>query len=234
MQLYIIRHGESANNALGTEETNFDAYMASRSPDPVLTPVGERQAKLVSVYLAEADYGITELHCSAMLRAMQTAQPIGQALNLPPSVWIDIHEHGGMFHGNPRNGGEVQAYPGISRREATERFPGYQLPDKLSEDGWWYGGYEELSRCALRARRVAEVLHERAAANDDSVIALVSHGTFIDQLLKALMNQTENGHQFFYSQNNTSITHLDFLEDGPLVLRFSNRTRHLPTELITR
>ena len=76
--------------------------------------------------------------------------------------------------------------------------------------------------------------NERAAENDESVIALVSHGTFIDQLLKALMNQSENGHQFFYSQNNTSITLVDFLGDGPMVLRYSNRTQHLPADLITR
>ena len=90
MQLYIVRHGESANNALGTEDASYDEYMATRSPDPVLTQIGERQVALVGAHLAKAGYGITELHCSAMVRAMQTALPIGQALGLRPQVWIDI------------------------------------------------------------------------------------------------------------------------------------------------
>jgi len=234
MQLYIIRHGESANNALGTEDFNYDEYMATRSPDPVLTQIGERQAKLVGAHLAETGYGITELHCSAMIRAMQTALPIGQALGLQPQVWIDIHEHGGMFLGNPRNGEGIRSYPGISRGEAIERFPGYGLPDGLSDAGWWHQDYEDMDACTARAERVVDVLEERAAQDDDSVIALVTHGTFIDQLLKALMKQRENGRRTFYFKNNTAITHVDFLKDGPLVLRYTNRIPHLPDELITR
>jgi 2,3-bisphosphoglycerate-dependent phosphoglycerate mutase len=234
MQLYIIRHGESANNALGTEDASYDEYMATRSPDPVLTQTGERQAELVGSHLAEADYGITELHCSAMVRAMQTALPIGQALGIEPSVWIDIHEHGGMFLGNPKNGDGIRTYPGISRSKAVERFPGYELPEELSENGWWHGDYEDMDACAVRARRVAGALEERATRDDDSVIALVTHGTFIDQLLKALMKQTENARRIFYFKNNTAITHVDFLKDGPLVLRYTNRIPHLPDELVTR
>jgi 2,3-bisphosphoglycerate-dependent phosphoglycerate mutase len=234
MQLYIIRHGESANNALGTEDTSYDEYMAARSPDPVLTEIGERQAELVGAHLAEAGYGITELHCSAMVRAMQTALPIGQALDLQPRVWVDIHEHGGMFLGNPRNGDGIRSFPGISRREASERFPGYTLPEEMSDDGWWHGDYEDMESCAVRAQRVAEVLEERAAEDDDSAIALVTHGTFIDQLLKALTKQTETDRRIFYFKNNTAITHVDFLRDGRLVLRYTNRIPHLPDELITR
>ena len=234
MQLYIVRHGESANNALGTEDASYDEYMATRSPDPVLTQIGERQATLVGAHLAKVGYGITELHCSAMVRAMQTALPIGQALGLRPQVWIDIHEHGGMFLGNPRNGEGIHSYPGISRGEAIEQFPGYGLPDGLSNTGWWHQDYEDMDACAVRAERVAGVLEERAAQDDDSVIALVTHGTFIDQLLKALMKQKENGRRIFYFKNNTAISHVDFLKDGPLVLRYTNRIPHLPDELVTR
>ncbi len=234
MQLYIIRHGESANNALGTEDSSYDEYMATRSPDPALTQIGERQAELVGAYLAGSDYGITELHCSAMVRAMQTALPIGQALGLRPRVWIDIHEHGGMFLGNPRNEDGIRSFPGISRSEASEQFPGYDLPEEISDNGWWYGDYEDMDACALRAQRVADTLDERAAEDDDSVIALVTHGTFIDQLLKALTKQRENGRRIFYFKNNTAISHVDFLNDGPLVLRYTNRIPHLPDELVTR
>ena len=46
MQLLIIRHAQSANNALA-EGVDYDEYMANRSPEPPITEMGERQAQLV-------------------------------------------------------------------------------------------------------------------------------------------------------------------------------------------
>ena len=62
------------------------------------------------------------------------------------------------------------------------------VPIEMAEDGWYRGDYEELGVCDVRARRVADALQRRAA--EDTVLALVSHGTFIDRLLKALFRQT--------------------------------------------
>lgn len=230
MQLYLVRHGESGNNALAGGDFDYDRYMATRNPDPLLTETGQQQAQRVGGFLAGSGYGITELHCSPMTRAMQTAQPIGRALGLPPRVWIDIHEHGGIFTGNQRNG-DRRGVAGITRAEATAAFPGYVLPSEMTEDGWYLGEYEELAVCDVRARCVAETLQSRAA--EDAVLALVSHGTFIDRLLKALFQQTDNGRDFFYFQNNTSITWLEFKANGPTILRFTNRVEHLTKELIT-
>ena len=42
MQLFLIRHGESANNALGVGDISYEDYMAQRSPDPGLTQIGIR------------------------------------------------------------------------------------------------------------------------------------------------------------------------------------------------
>lgn len=232
MQLYIIRHGESANNALIGQNFDYDTYMATRSPDPVLTEIGWRQAEIVAGYLADGNYGIAEVHCSAMTRAMQTAQPIGQALGLQPRVWIDIHEHGGMFRGNPNNG-DLRGFPGLSRSQAQEQFPGYELPAAMGPKGWYQGGYEEMNGCDVRARRVAEMLRVRAVDEPDAVIALVSHGTFIDRLLKAFFVPADD-RQHFYFLNNTSVTRLDFSNKGSLVLRFTNRINHLPADMITK
>jgi 2,3-bisphosphoglycerate-dependent phosphoglycerate mutase/probable phosphoglycerate mutase len=113
MEIYLIRHGQSVNNALGDDLTR-------RVMDAPLTELGQQQAAHVAQHLAAADYpeaafyhngrprdhyGLTHLYCSAMQRALQTALPIGQALGLMPEVWVDIHEHGGIYlddeHGAP-------------------------------------------------------------------------------------------------------------------------------------
>jgi 2,3-bisphosphoglycerate-dependent phosphoglycerate mutase len=255
MKLFIIRHAESSNNRLAIDLSYHD-YMAQRSADPPITELGERQAQVLAEHLAHAispehyvegspngdlksnGYRLTHLYCSAMLRTMQTAQPIAQALGLTPHLWLDIHEHGGMFLGNPRTGEGLTVYPGLTRAEIGEKFPGYVIAEGVTDAGWWQGGYEDMPGCYARATRVARELRRRAqaaheAGEEEERIALVSHGTFIDSLLKALFNQLPSN-QLFYQHYNTAITRVDFAHDGTLFLRFLNRVGHLPAEMLSQ
>lgn len=248
MQLFIIRHGESANNALGVGDISYDDYMAQRTIDPPLTQIGKRQARLAADHLAadnhpesrngtplastRAGYGIQTLYCSAMLRALQTAQPIGEALGLRPEVWVEIHEHGGLFHGNPRRD-EVASAGGLAESAIAAQFPGYVIPHGVTDEGWWRGGYEDIAQCEIRAEQVALDLRALAQADANSVIAMVTHGTFIDRLLKALLN-VGGVRDFFFFHYNTAITRVDFVSEERLVMRYTNRTQHLPAELITK
>lgn len=247
MILYIIRHAQSANNriAAGIE---YEVYMRDRSPDPPLTELGHLQAQTVAQHLAEsaaaepcdaretADTRITHLYCSAMLRTLQTTQAVAQTLALAPEIWLDLHEHGGLFHGNPRNGDNLRSYPGITRQQVGREFAGFVLPAEITEEGWWRGVYEDMPGCYARAIRVARTLRRRAEANRAAGIAeriaLISHGTFIDCLLKALFNQAPQ-RQLFYFHYNTAITRVDFRPDDTLLLRYLNRTQHLPAELLS-
>lgn len=249
MQLLIIRHAQSTNNALADYVTGYDDYMEKREPEPPITETGQRQAQLVAEHLAgdthpEANhertlahdsrgYGVTRLYCSPMLRTLQTAQPISQALQLQPEIWPDIHEHGGLFHGNPRSSVPVTNFSGMTRQEYIDSFPGYVLPPVLTEQGWWFGGYEEMAGCNERALRAAQTLHEWAETTPDERIAIVSHGTFIDALLKALFKQDFESLLGYYHYN-TAITRVDWTQRGYMVLRYLNRTQHLPVELITK
>ena len=61
MELYLIRHGQSASNA----------NPANKSFEPPLTELGERQARRAGSELA--DRGIVRLYCSPMLRALPAA-----------------------------------------------------------------------------------------------------------------------------------------------------------------
>lgn len=243
MRLYLIRHAQSTNNALVNQR--------DRVSDPLLTQLGLRQAELVSHHLAtgvdpeyftgvsEEDtaadnrqgYRIDRLYCSAMHRSLLTAQPIARALKLKPEIWIDLHEHGGIFldHGGQQG---VVGYPGRTRSEILEEFPDCLLPVEVTDEGWWNPklGMEDWPACYGRAIRVATTLREWAASQER--IAIISHGGFMDALLKALTNQIPNRHLFFHHYN-TGITSLDFRPDGTVDLRYLNRFDHLPPEMIS-
>jgi 2,3-bisphosphoglycerate-dependent phosphoglycerate mutase len=242
MELYIIRHAQSTNNAL-PDETN-------RVTDPPLSDLGKQQAQLLAAYLSDGrnrdpwldpttgnliqdqgkDFGFTHLYCSAMYRSLQTTQPIGKALGMTPEVWIDIHEHGGMYLEQPDG---IVGFPGKTRSEILSEFPDYVLPDMITDAGWYdpKAGQESIYTAQARAIKVAGELRRRA--NGDDRIAIVSHGTFIDVLIKALFYQLPS-RQMYYLHSNTGITRIDFLHDGErLLIRHMNRVAHLPNELVS-
>ena len=221
MQLFLIRHGESTNNALPDPST--------RVADPLLTEVGERQAELVAAHLAALAHlhptqrsgapPLDRLYCSAMLRAMQTADAIGQQIGLTPELWLDIHEFGGIYldHGPAKVG-----YSGATRGELATRFPNCVLTDEVRADGWWNRPYEERDAGVERALRVAQALRDRAG--EPTRIGLVSHGDFLSALLQALLQRTDG--DAYYEHRNTGITCVELTTAGVLV-RYLNRADHL-------
>jgi 2,3-bisphosphoglycerate-dependent phosphoglycerate mutase/probable phosphoglycerate mutase len=242
LRVYIIRHAQSANNAL--------ADQGGRVADPGLTSLGEQQAAILAEQLAIGDsrdiefdiqtgfsindsraggFGITHLYTSAMHRALLTTQPIARLLDIPIHIWRDIHEEGGVYldEGSGRAG-----KPGKTSAEIAAEFPGFVIPEDVTHEGWWgeARGYESRADAFERARRVASVLRERAESSD--VIALVTHGTFIDRLLKMLLGQAEDS-RFFYLHYNAAITRLDFLDQERILLRYVNRSEHLPAEMVS-
>jgi broad specificity phosphatase PhoE len=229
MELYLIRHGQSTNNALED--------WTQRVEDPLLTERGERQAKRAAVHLAAGRHlpptsmrqdrpPLDRLYVSPMIRALQTAHPIGSALGVVPEVWADIHEIGGIYldHGERKVG-----YPGRPRRELAEHFPHYVLPDTLGEDGWWNRDVESLEEAHARAMLVAARLCERA--DEEARIALVSHGEFLSALLHALARQAPDTGTYF-AHHNTGITHVDLTPRG-VVVYYLNRYDHLDHDLLT-
>ena len=240
MILYLIRHGQSANNLLAEQLKEragpypFETYMRQRVAEPPLTELGEQQASRLITYFV--DVAISRLYCSPMLRTMQTIQPVAGALDLSPSVWLDLHEHGGVFL-RPGPDAEAVGFPGLSRAEMSQKFPGYRL-DVVGECGWWQGGEEDRASCHARAVRVAEALHQMAKdSEEDEGIAAVSHGTFMDSLLKALLGRLP-GNDIYFNHHNTGITRVDFTpsrSDNSMVVtvRYTNRADHLADNDLT-
>jgi broad specificity phosphatase PhoE len=71
-RLYLVRHGQSAGNAEGR--------FGGHSPTP-LSKLGEEQAELTANALARER--INAIYSSDLLRAVQTAEPLAKALDLP-------------------------------------------------------------------------------------------------------------------------------------------------------
>jgi 2,3-bisphosphoglycerate-dependent phosphoglycerate mutase len=238
MELYFIRHAQSANNKLYDETGAWN----KRDSDPELTELGHDQARRLAEHVACANgstprrdyvnrgsFGFTHLYSSLMVRALATAAYLSAALDLPLVVWEDLHEVGGIFYIDDETGERI-GQPGKTRSELAARFPQAQLPETLGEDGWWNRSHESVELQSRRARRLVSALVERHGGSDDRV-AVISHGGFYNLVLAELLStQADNG--FWFIINNTGITRLNFEAEG-IGLAYANRLEHLPAELIT-
>jgi len=249
MQLYIIRHGQSFNNALWARTGKSNG----RLPDPPLTEIGQKQADSLGHYFAQENqngssngtldlhnrhgYHLTHLYSSLMYRAVQTGHAIADALDMPLVAWPIIHEWGGVFDNDPETD-EPFAVPGPNRQFFTERFSRFVLPDDLQEQGWWQQPYEPREASIHRAEEFVNQLLARHGNTEDKV-GIVTHGGFTAMVLRVIFNSREiivnlRNEEFhtWLRMNNTGVTRLDF-EENRIIQTYVNRVDHLPTELIT-
>ncbi len=229
MELYLIRHAQSGNNALASAE--------GRHQDPPLTGVGERQADLVGLHLASGPakcpatrdspaegFGLDHLYCSAHLRCLQTADRIAEHTGLVPEIWVDMHEQMGIWLKG------VDVLPGLTPAEIRDRFPRVKVPADMPESGWWNRPVETQPQWEARAAHVAQTLRQQMA-HRDARLGVVTHGGFTRVLLATLLHGGPLSGDTF-AVDNTSIHRIDFGPDGILV-RYLNRIEHLPPDLVT-
>lgn len=245
MELYIIRHAQSTNNALPDPR--------DRVCDPPLTETGHRQAAHLAHHLASEPhpeqrhgsdledthvdtvrgYGIARLYCSAMHRSLQTATAVGDAIGVRPAVWIDLHESGGIFleHRDERG---VVGYPGMTRGQIEAEFPKAVMGNDVHDDGWWdpTRGEEDWPTCQGRAIRVTERLWSWVDEGIEGPVALVSHAGFMEALVKSILGRLPDQALTIYHFN-TAITRIDLKPTREIHLRYLNRVPHLPQELVT-
>ena len=173
--------------------------------------------------------GITTLYVSPMYRTLQTVQPIAVSLGLDPMVWVDLHEEGGMYLNHGEGKGLV-GYPGKTRKEIASEFGSYQLPLEITDGGWWNGGHEDQAAFTARAHRVSDSLKSMAISKE--IIALISHGAFMNALLKSLFG-TSSSSFINFRHHNTGITRINLRDDGRLELWGLNQVHHLSSDLVS-
>jgi 2,3-bisphosphoglycerate-dependent phosphoglycerate mutase len=244
MQLYMIRHAQSENNDLWARTGSSNG----RSPDPLLTEIGQQQAHHLGQHIARnwerADpdndphnrlgYQFTHLYSSLMVRAVATGLAIAEQVNLPLVAWETIHETGGIFERDEETA-ERNGLPGPNRAYFARHYPQLGLPESLGMAGWWERPFEPREQAMQRAQLFLEELQERHGPEDR--VAIVTHGGFFVAVLRTLLgfstlDNEEGENRIWLHAHNTSITRLEFGE-GQVDLIYLNRLDHLPTELIT-
>ena len=242
MQLYLIRHGQSTNNAL------WDASHSEvgRVVDPALTALGRQQAIAAGAYLAASNgnagnrerdpqnrvgFGLTHLYCSFMDRAINTGLEISRAVGLPLVAWTEAHEGGGLYEVDASSGAVV-GVPGGNREYFATRYPELMLPVELGTAGWYQGGYEAADGLRARIAVFRQQLAERHGGTADRV-GVVTHGDFYHHLLAAILNiPAGDGSGGWFYLNNLGISRLDFRAQGLRVM-YLNRVDYLPASLVT-
>ncbi|OBF42359.1 phosphoglycerate mutase [Mycolicibacterium peregrinum] len=92
MRVTFVRHAQSEGNASGLIDT--------KTPGPVLTPLGQQQAQAVADKLGDNNYDA--IYASTMVRTQLTAAPMSQRLGLPIQVLPGLQEiEAGVFEGKP-------------------------------------------------------------------------------------------------------------------------------------
>ena len=223
MELYLIRHGQSTNNE----------GKLPRAADPPLTDIGVEQARWTGESLK--DEGITRLYCSPMLRTLQTAKIISDIINLPPHIFVGLHEWGGIWEA--RGDGTAVQLPGLTRSGIREICPDVILPEDVTDQGWWFHkGF------AANIEGMCQLAHENGLAfiahlteyhvDTEQRIAAVSHGGSGGSLISAFFGLPPDVGYSRFTQNNTAVSKMLFTSDRRQ-LHYLNKISHLPPEAVT-
>lgn len=239
MQLYFIRHAQSENNQMWSDTGSS----AGRSEDPGITDLGCRQADQLAEFIHShhpvmpaslydeinaRGIGLTHLYTSLMARAILTGHAVAEKIGLPLLGFVDVHEAGGIYLDDEETG-EPRGQAGKTPDELLRMSPRLILPE-INPAGWWNRPFEDREARINRAKRALADLLERHSGTGDR-IAIFSHAAFYNYFLTAIFGLDERLPTWFYL-NNTGITRIDFDEQG-VMLVYSNRTEHLPADMLT-
>jgi broad specificity phosphatase PhoE len=189
MLLYLIRHGESTDNAGTTPPLQESASDLERqwALDSHLTELGRQQVEGTGAWLAGK--GITHLYSSLMVRALQTGEILSRHLGVPVHALAPLCEC--------RSG---PGFKGLPRQELETLFPACRLPQECREEGWWDQSVEDEAASYLRAEAASHELLALHAPTEDRV-AVVTHGLFGSALLSVLLGAPPCGYKRFLMEN---------------------------------
>ncbi len=157
--MILVRHGQSEFNVV---------YGATRRDpgirDPGLTDLGRRQASEAAEQLRA--HGVRRLIASPYTRALETAELIAGALDLPVAVEPLVRERRAF-----------SCDVGTSRAELGRRWPGLDIAHL--DEQWWPDAEESEDDVA---RRGADFRAAMQTVRDWAEIAVITHWGFIRAL----------------------------------------------------
>lgn len=214
-----------ADQAQAKPAGNSPSGVAPRIADPPLTDLGKLQARLAGESLR--DERITKLYCGPMLRTLQTAQFIGELLDLPPHVFVGLHEWGGVWEARA-DGNSVQL-PGLTRKQMSATFPGFVVPDDVTDRGWWFHDWEGDRAMLDLAHRnaLSFIAHlETHHVAPEQRVAAILHGGSGSSLVGALFGVPQDVLYARFTHDNTGISRFSITSEHRQ-LRYLNRIDHL-------
>jgi len=214
MHLYLIRHGQSVENASGTYTQNSNS---------ALTETGHRQAKALADWIS-GHVVLDRLYASSMQRARQTAEHLSAELNLPVEYDDRIREVGTAY-------GDGRPFP-------MDKLPGYTLdmwgsiqPYKPITEG----GENWMQFRARVGDFLEGVLESLPEDHLKLRVGVVCHGGVIEGFFEHIFQKGPWSAVVVLS-NNTGLTHLEYRPTPGMPswrLLYQNSTRHLDEEDIT-
>ena len=199
MRIILVRHGETDAN----KEGRFQG--ASDAP---LNQTGLSQAYALGRRLSSKQ--LDAVYSSPQTRAMQTATPLAEAMNLPIQTVENLREL------------DIGELDGLYGADLRERYPHVLEQWRINVGALTMPGGESI--VGLQERTWNAILHIRDE-HSEGTIAVISHNFAIQSiLLKALGMDLRNFQRI--RQDLAAITELEF-SNGSTVLRSLNDRCHL-------
>jgi len=201
-ELLLVRHGQTDSNLHGRWQ-GWDGIPLNQR--------GEREAALIARRLAQTEKAIAALYASPLWRAWQTAERIGEALNLSPVPHDGLKEI---------NFGQISS---ITLGEFQERFPELheRWTDKMDLSFTFPGGEQR----AQFFQRVGEAIEGIAERHPGQKVVVVAHGGTLRACLVHYL-PVEFSQWWTYELGNCSLTRLE-VRDGRAKLLVLDDRAHL-------
>ncbi|MBE2184821.1 MAG: histidine phosphatase family protein [Anaerolineae bacterium] len=185
-RIYLIRHGQTEWNADGRWQGMMDVP---------LSQAGIEQAAALAKYMGVMP--IQSLYASDLQRAVQTAEPLAEALGLPMVQDARLREQ------------NLGVFQGLTHEQHREKYP--ELVQAMYVDYWGFTFPEGESRAQVRDRVIA-FWNELLAHEPEGETVVILHGGTIRVLLIHLLGPLRELEHVKIV--NTSITTLEITEGG--------------------
>jgi broad specificity phosphatase PhoE len=208
MKLFLLRHGQSQNNAGLTDNLDSD-----------LTPLGEEQAQRTGEHLKTL--GIGRIYVSPLRRTLQTIAPYCLSASARAHLYPQVCEY---FSANYP---AYKEFPGLAPAEIRKQYPFVDIdPVNGCDDVWWPQEFENDDIVYARAVKVRDSL-QAEYGNTDEHLLIVSHSDVVGRLIEAFLRIPPVPDDPPWADNCS----LTLLESGaaevPANLVYQNSTDHL-------